>query len=143
MTDLIEILPDLHISTADLDVQFSRSGGPGGQNVNKVASRVQILFRIGSARGLTDDQRATLRQKSGWYTDSDDAIHCSSQETRSQWKNRELALRKLVHHLQRLLRPRKKRRPTASTAAGRERRLRTKKRTGEKKKLRRSPAAHE
>jgi ribosome-associated protein len=143
MIERMEIARGIHISTADMDFQFSRSGGPGGQNVNKVASRVQVVFHVGRASGLTDDQRKIIRQASTWYHETDDTIRFASQESRSQWKNREQAVRKLVHHLQRLLKPAKKRRPTTASAAGREKRLQTKKKTGETKKLRRSPATQD
>lgn len=139
----IVLTRDIRIPVADLEFQFSRSSGPGGQNVNKVASRVQVIFHVGRATGLTDAQRDVIRQASRSHLEADDTIRFSSQETRSQWKNRELAVEKLINHLQRALKPQKKRRPTRTSSGGREKRLQRKKITSSKKKLRRSPATDE
>ena len=123
--------------------RFSRSGGPGGQNVNKVNSRVQLSFRLENLECLTGDERVRLERRLEHRISRSGEILISCDQTRDQFRNRELALDKAVGLLSEANfrhKPRKKTRPSqASKMRSRQR----KERKSEIKSLRRSPDAGE
>ena len=122
----------------DGDFDFSRSGGPGGQNVNKVNTRVTLRLSLDSlplAPEVIDRIRGRLANR---VTEGGELLLHSS-ETRSQWRNRELAKRRAVDLILAALKTPKKRRPTKPPAAATRRRLEEKKRRSAKKAYRRPP----
>ena len=117
---------------------FSRSGGPGGQNVNKVSTQVTVHVPIAEI-GLSEDDVTRARERLGGRITGEDELVVQCSETRSQARNREIALERAVSLVDGAIRPRKKRRPTRPSQAARQRRIERKKRRGEKKRLRRPP----
>ncbi|MBI2620134.1 MAG: aminoacyl-tRNA hydrolase [Ignavibacteriales bacterium] len=127
----------LSIPTAELRFRTSRSGGPGGQNVNKLETRVELEFDVRSSPSLSDRQRSVLLEALRSRIDSRGILRVVAQESRSQWKNKEMAVEKFAELLRKALRPRKKRTPTKPTHASHDRRIRSKKLQSRKKRLRR------
>src|SRR5437867_1724000 len=105
----LDITKDLSISLSEIRFNFSRSGGKGGQNVNKVESRVELLFDVGDSPSLNDEQRLAIFGALGNRIGGDGTLRIVAQESRSQWKNREFALHKFIAAVRRALQPRKKR----------------------------------
>lgn len=118
----------LHIPNSELEFVFSRSSGPGGQNVNKVETKVTVLFNYLSSRSLSWEEKGRLGANKQVQSrlDADGAIAISSQEHRTQTLNREEALRKLHDLLREALRRPRKRVPTKKTKGSERRRLQTK-----------------
>lgn len=117
----------------EIELRFSRSSGPGGQHAQKSESRVEAVLDIERTTALTPAQRARVIAKVG------PVLRAVAQDERSQWRNRELAVERLVEVLRAALKVERRRRPTKPTAASKERRLEQKRRRGEKKQLRRPP----
>jgi len=130
------IKPGLEIPDSDLEVAFVRSAGPGGQNVNKVASAVQLRFALARNTTLRDDVKARLRQLAGQRVTDAGELLIVARETRSQEQNRRIAEERLLDLVRRALVVPKKRHATRPTRASRERRLDTKSRTQQNKRLR-------
>ena len=127
----------LKIPTAELQFKTSRSGGPGGQNVNKLETRVEVLFDVANSPSLSNTARQRLLDKLTSLLDSSGILHVVAQDTRSQWKNKQLAIERLKDLLKSALIIRKKRIATRPTHAAQENRLRTKKTRSQIKRLRR------
>lgn len=140
MAQMITITDTLELPRREVRFRFARSGGPGGQNVNKVETRVELLFDVQNSTSLSDEQRTRILHHLRNVIDSDGILHVSSQESRSQWKNRETAVEKLREMLRRALQPRKKRIATKISKGAKVRRLETKKHRGKIKRLRKFDA---
>ena len=136
MANIIVINSYTAIPSSELTFRFSRSGGPGGQNVNKLETKVELLFDVAHSAGLTDEQkqRILLREKN--RIDADGMLRVTAQESRSQFENREVAVEKLVSILAGALAKRKKRVKTRVPKASREKRIEGKKLRGKKKQMR-------
>ena len=130
------VRPGLEIPDTDLEVAFIRSAGPGGQNVNKVASAVQLRFALGRNHTLREDVKARLRQLAGQRLNDADELLIVARESRSQEQNRRIAEEKLLDLVRRALIVPKQRRATKPTRASKERRLETKTRQTRTKRLR-------
>jgi ribosome-associated protein len=126
----------IEIPDADLEVSFVRSAGPGGQNVNKVASAVQLRFALARNATLSPDIKARLRALAGRkVTDAGDLL-IVARESRSQEQNRRLAEERLSELVRRALVAPRKRYSTKPTRASKERRLESKARSQRTKRLR-------
>ncbi len=131
------ILPTLEIPPSELSFSFARSGGKGGQNVNKVETKVELAFDVLNSPCLTVAQRQLLLQKLASRLDSNGILRLSSQKHRSQIQNRNDAVEKFTALLAQALTPEKKRTKTKPTKASKEKRLNAKKQQSEKKSARR------
>lgn len=117
----------------------SRSGGKGGQNVNKVSSKVELIFNINEAGFFSDEEKDLLKNRLDHRLDSEGLLHVVSQEDRSQLLNKEKAIAKLMDLLKRSLLVQKKRKPTKIPKAVIQKRLTNKSVTALKKESRKKP----
>lgn len=134
MSSLV-IAPGIQIETSELDERFVRASGPGGQNVNKVSTAVELRFDIPRS-SLPPAVQARLVSLAGQRVTEDGVLVIDSREHRTQARNREAARERLVALVGRAATRPKRRKATRPKPAARERRLETKKRRGEVKRLR-------
>ncbi len=131
---MLEIRPGVAIPLIEVELRTSRSSGPGGQHANVTASRVEAVFDVAASEALTDAQKARIAARLG------PRVTATAQDTRSQLRNRELALERLAHRLAHALEVRRPRTATRPTKASKRRRVDAKKRRGDIKRARRRPA---
>jgi ribosome-associated protein len=129
----IRVTRSVVLPVADVEFRYSRSSGPGGQHAQKSETRVEALLDVESSQALTDAQKRRVLERAG------PVLRAIAQDERSQLRNRELALERLVDQLRRALRVERRRVPTRPTEASRERRLEEKRRRSRTKRLRREP----
>ena len=130
----------LMIPESELEARATRSGGPGGQNVNKVSTRVEVRFDVASSSVLSDAEKQRVRTRLANRTSRLGVLRVVSQRERSQARNEAEARRRLAELLAEALTVPKRRRPTRIGAATRERRLRSKRQRSEVKRQRLAPA---
>ena len=133
---MLEINSDITIKTAEIRFDFVRSSGPGGQNVNKVASAVQLRFDIGNSTSIQDEIKQRLIKLAGKRVNSEAVLLIDARTSRSQSQNRAEALERLKSLILKAIHKPKPRRKTRPTAASKEKRLRSKKIRGNLKRLR-------
>ena len=133
----LEITSSLSIPDTDLSFAFIRASGPGGQNVNKVSSAVQLRFDMAGTTVLSDAVKSRLRALAGRRVTEDGAIVITARNQRSQDQNRREALERLAELIGKALVAPKARKATKPTRASRERRLEGKTRTQQTKQTRR------
>ena len=125
----------IQIPLSDLRFQFSRSGGPGGQNVNRVSTRVELIFDVHHS-SLNYESKESLKTLLKSKLDSRGCLRIVSQESRSQWKNKQNALDKFTLLLKKVVRPVKHRTATTATKSSKDARLERKKGRSQLKKMR-------
>ena len=130
------ITEQLQIPTSEFHYRFSRSGGPGGQHVNRSETRVELLWDVHSSPSLSEAQRQRLLDTLHSRVDDDGVLHLVSGETRSQDRNRKAVTERFVALLQEALRPRRKRKQSTVSKAKKAKRREEKRRQSEKKRLR-------
>ena len=134
----ITINSTVSIPLNELRYRTTRSGGPGGQHVNKTETQVELSFDVAHSPSLSEAQRQRILDKLRNLIDGDGVLHLTAQSERSQLRNREIVTARFQELLAAALRVPKRRRPTKPTAASKTKRLESKKRRGQIKQLRRS-----
>jgi ribosome-associated protein len=138
MDDPLRVAPGLIIPADELRWHFDPAGGPGGQHANRSATRVELTFDLAGSPSVPEPLRSRLLERLGPRAPGG-VIRLVADETRSQWRNRLTARRRLTALLQEALRVRRRRRPTRPTAASRRRRLADKRHRAEVRRRRRRP----
>jgi ribosome-associated protein len=131
--DAIRVTRTVVLPRSEIELRFSRSSGPGGQHANTAETRVEALLDVTGTTALSEAQRRRVLGKAG------PLLRAVAQDERSQLRNRELAVERVVEQLREALRVPRRRVATSPTKASRERRLESKKRRSQTKKLRRPP----
>ncbi len=134
--DRLHIDDTLSIPMRELEFRYSRSSGPGGQHVNRTATRVELLWDVQRSPSLSEFQRRRILKALAGRIDKEGVLHLTSGERRSQRQNKEAVLRRLVELVRDALQPQKKRIPTRPTPQAKERRLREKRLRSQRKKWR-------
>jgi ribosome-associated protein len=129
----IQVTRSVAIPVSEIELRFSRSSGPGGQHAQKTETRVEATFDVEASTALTPAQKNRVVRRAG------PILRAVAQDERSQARNRELAVERLVAALREALKVERRRRATKPTSASRERRLEEKRRRGQVKQLRRPP----
>ncbi len=132
----MQVTPDIAIEEWEIVEQFVRAGGPGGQNVNKVSTAVELRFEAERSPNLPEQVKRRLRRLAGRRWTQDGALILRVSETRSQARNREIARERLLELLRHATEKPKRRVPTRPTLASKRRRLEAKKKRGAVKALR-------
>ncbi len=135
---MIHITRNIVLDEREVREEFVRASGPGGQNVNKVATAVQLRFDAANSPALTDEIRARLARLAGRRMTDDGVVIITAQRFRTQNRNRQDAMHRLVELIREAAEPPKRRRKTKPPPASKERRLEGKRRRSQTKQLRRS-----
>ena len=133
---LVPINEAVQIPLAELSFRFSTSSGPGGQHVNKSATKVKLLFDVANSSSLTEEVRERLLKRLANRIDKEGVLQLQVQSSRSQHRNRDTAVSLFQQLLADALKKQKKRRRTKPSAAAKEKRLAEKKKRSERKKER-------
>jgi len=123
----------------EVKYRTSRSSGAGGQHVNKVSTKVELLFHVERSEVLTEEQKSVIRNKLKNRISKDGLLMLYCDETRSQAKNKEIVFERFMELIEDALKPKKKRKPTKPTRSSIEKRLKEKKKKSDKKDKRKKP----
>jgi ribosome-associated protein len=129
----LQVGRDVEVPLSEVELRTSRSSGPGGQHANVTASRVEAVFDVEASRSLSEEQKRRVAARLG------PVVRATAQDTRSQTRNRELALQRLRARLASALTVQRPRRATTPTAASRRKRMDAKRRRSDVKRARRRP----
>ena len=135
---MLTITPEITLNENELKEEFVRSGGPGGQNVNKVSTAVQLRFDAANSPSLPDAVRLRLMEQARGYLTSEGVIIIDAQRFRTQAANRQDALNRLMELIRKAAQKPRTRYKTRPTLASRIKRLETKRRRSQTKSLRRT-----
>ncbi|MDQ8163041.1 MAG: alternative ribosome rescue aminoacyl-tRNA hydrolase ArfB [Gemmatimonadota bacterium] len=135
--DDLDVVPGVRIPASELALVAITGSGPGGQHVNRSATRIALQWNVRTTRALRDEQRALVMARLASRLDTDGALRIVAGEYRSQQQNRRAALERLVHLVARALVVQKARKATRPTRGSVERRLTDKRQRGEVKRQRR------
>ena len=138
---MVRVNENLEIPDGELSFRYSRSSGPGGQNVNKVATKVTLLFVVADSAALSEYQKAVVAERLANRIAKDGVLHLSSERHRTRSANQRDAVERFAELVARALRPRKRRRATGVPEASKRRRLEAKRQHAERKRLRSRPPA--
>jgi ribosome-associated protein len=136
---MIKITKNIAINENEIEEQFIRASGPGGQHVNRAATAVQLRFDVANSPSLPDTVRERLVHLAGSRMTEDGVLIVEARRFRTQDRNRQDAINRLVKLIRKAARKPKTRRKTKPTRASKERRLRNKRHRGEIKRMRRPP----
>jgi ribosome-associated protein len=134
-SESIQVTRSLAIAASEIELRFSRSSGPGGQHAQRSETRVEAVFDVQASPSLSDAQKRRVVEKAG------PVLRAIAQDERSQLRNRELAVERVVAALREALRIERPRHPTKPTRAAHERRLEKKRQSSQRKRARRPPEA--
>jgi ribosome-associated protein len=134
---MIHVAPGIDLDENELVYEFVRSSGPGGQNVNKVSTAVQLRYDVAHSSALPEDVRARLIKLAGQRMTADGVLIIEARSTRSQSRNREAATEQLVELIRKAAIPPKHRRKTRPTTASKQARLESKAQHSRTKSMRR------
>ena len=134
---MIDITPTIRLHEDELRFQFKLASGPGGPNVNKVATAAELRFDVAASPGLPEAVRARVLALAGSRATQDGELLITARRFRSQERNRQDAIDRLIALIRKAAEPPKLRLKTRPSRAARERRLAEKRRRGEKKQIRR------
>ncbi len=129
----IRVTRSVSIPLSEIELRFSRSSGPGGQHAQKSETRVEAVFDVESSASLSANQKRRVEQKAG------PVLRAVAQDERSQARNRELAVERVAERLREALKVERRRVPTKPSTRAKQRRLDSKRKRGETKRLRRPP----
>jgi ribosome-associated protein len=135
---VIEITDNIRLDEGEIQVEFIRAAGPGGQNVNKTSSVAQLRFDVAHSPSLPEDVRQRLIKLAGSRMTDEGVLIITAREYRTQDQNRREAMDRLIELIRRAAVPPKPRHKTRPTLASKQRRLETKRRHSEVKRFRRS-----
>jgi ribosome-associated protein len=136
---MVRINDDLDIPEREIGFRYSRSSGPGGQNVNKVATKVTLLFSVADSTVLENDQKARITHRLAGRISKAGVLHVTSERHRTRSANQRDVINRFSELLSNALKPRKRRKKTRVPSSAKRKRLESKRRRSEKKRLRGRP----